>query len=495
MPATRTLPPFNNGRPLRVVRLPSEGDADRLGVVDEAHLKVWIETDVASTWMHDIRSLEEVPLPTLPSHYGSWVKKSIGGVSSTVRRVGVLRGTPGKSPPGKSPVTLFAVHAPSPNAVSDALADTEAVISVGDTEHDDEYGHVTEVVVHDSEDVAYAASVIARTGATPIMEKPEDNAKRCLGIERLDRIHSRVVVDETMDEEEAYGLRRGSENWRFPWMPGHWRAVPITWDHMVANVCHETLEDLPQPLRQHVARAKLEAQDFAPLGTKWTLADPPTPQEQELAPHAPPPLRKVIADAPSALLDALSEDRLDVSLAELEGFDVQVDHLVQARDGRWFRPCDTKRALLKHIPAKRLVSAALSEAQSKQLVDAFFALVVERVSDPETKRALSLVLYHYMKERGYTARWLGKYEQEAKHIGNGDSFRRFGRLAQYAPHRLPADVLNKLCGRDGRLKNRGSKGSRSKYKQVGKKRYKPKRRLLRTREEEWRMVAPADGTF
>jgi len=34
------------------------------------------------------------------------------------------------------------------------------------------------------------------------------------------------------------------------------------------------------------------------------------------------------------------------------------------------------------------------------------------------------VLFQYMKERGYTARWMGKYDQDARHVGNGDRFRR-----------------------------------------------------------------------
>jgi hypothetical protein len=126
------------------------------------------------------------------------------------------------------------------------------------------------------------------------------------------------------------------------------------------------------------------------------------------------------------------------------------------------------------------------------LIEAFYHLTVERVPDPLVQKALRLVLFHYMKERGYTARWMGKYEQDARHVGNGDTFRRFCRLHQYAPHRLPTEVLNKLCDKSGKLRNRGSKGSRSKYVHVqaraNREVYTPRNRLTRTAEDERRML-------
>ena len=114
----------------------------------------------------------------------------------------------------------------------------------------------------------------------------------------------------------------------------------------------------------------------------------------------------------------------------------------------------------------RYVSAALSEAQSQQLLTAFYALCVARVR-PVLAHACELILFRYMIEGGYTARWMGKYDQYALHVGNGEKLRRLAdgkrELAQYRQHNLPAQVLNRLCGRDGRVHPRGSKGSRSKY--------------------------------
>ena len=78
-----------------------------------------------------------------------------------------------------------------------------------------------------------------------------------------------------------------------------------------------------------------------------------------------------------------------------------------------------------------------------------------------------LILFHYMVQRGYTARWLGKYVQEANHIGNGNTFRVFSRMQQYAPHRLPTAVLNRLLGRAGRLRGRGAVDDRVRVRGAG----------------------------
>ena len=79
---------------------------------------------------------------------------------------------------------------------------------------------------------------------------------------------------------------------------------------------------------------------------------------------------------------------------------------------------------------------------------------------------------------------MGRYDQDADHVGNGETCRQFESLEQYRPGNLPAKVLDRLCDSDGRVRGRGSKGSRSKYKQPGRVDYRPKRRLARTRDDE-----------
>ena len=420
--ATETMAKFNNAHPLTVVQLPLvEGETEpRLGIVDEERSKmVWVERDFVSRPYSRDAKKNHVTLPQLPEHYGKWEHKTsgIGGVADTWRVQGLIRAKPDV----QGPVTLFATHAPTADAIPLAFCGLEHEVTVGDALHDGTYGHVCEVMVHDPKELGHAAAVIARTGAKVVLEDAERvNACRELGVERLDRVGAKVTeVDaeaKQTKEMSDYGPHRGEDNFRFSWLPASWQ-VPITWDYLVQNVLQhigvDTVSHLSDPLRQHVAAVLLEDED---------------------------------------------------------------GDLTEAQ----------RKALKRHIRPKRFVSAHLTTEQTKQIIQCFYHLEVERVQDPLVARACGLVLYRYMVERGYSARWLGQYKQTGDHVGNGDTFRNFARLRQYAPERLPARVLNKLSGRDGRLHGRGSKGSRSKYIDKAK-RYQPKTTLKRTRVVEERM--------
>lgn len=406
-----TLPAFNNREPLTVVVL-ADGT---LGVVDATTLGVWVGYDAAATpcpW----RSLKRVDLPEIPEHNGVWVTKWIGGIGRTVRREGCLRAKSGM----KDPITLFATQMPASETACECLRGIDGV-TVGDTEAVDDplYGRVAEVVVHDPTDVDLVAARLARAGVgRTIFERHDLNAHRHrLGVERLDRIESSISKTDADDERtdpEEFGQGRGDENWKFSWMPSHWKYAPVTWDFMVRNVDDvEDVSTLPMPLRRHVARYR------------HGMLDASTDEAKALARH------------------------------------------VWDRNGR---------------ERVRDVSAGLTIAQSKQLINAFYACCVERVEDPTISEAASLVLYHYMFRQGYTARYMGKYLQNAKCIGNGDRVRVFRRLSQYDPHRLPTSVLNRLVQKDGKIRSRGSKGSRSKYVDKDH-RYIPKRRASRAARE------------
>lgn len=483
------MPLFNNGAPLQVVLCESHGSED-LGILsfDHGRNTVWMGHDLTPTKLEDSRNTKSVAVLKPPANYGAWVTTSIGGVSATVRRTGLLRVMP-----SESPVTIFAVQAPSVSAAAVALQCLGGQITIGDTEFDPEHKYVTEVVVHRGENVARVAACIARSGATPMLEDSRLNTKRSLGIERLDRISAKVVVNESMVEEKdaLFGMRRGIDNWTFSWMPPHWKEPPITWDHMVRNVQCEPIDELPQPLRQHVAKTRIDEGDFPPIGSRWEVLperDVPSCELIEWNTSLP-------ADGPldgifRRVIQLNSDDQQKVR----EGRDAACAvplNCITCIDGVWHRPLNTRSFLDKCLlkGGRRWVTPQLTKEQSKQLIDVFYLLTVEGVENPVQQRACKLILFRYMVERGYTARWIGKYDQDGNHVGNGNTFRMFRRLSQYAPERLPTDVLNKLCDRDGRLKNKGSKGTRSKYKQGGAtKRYVPKRRLLRSKEDEARLL-------
>lgn len=480
---TRTMDAFNNGRPLRVV----VGDDGRLGVVDDARFRVWFGTEARSTRC-TIPS-REVTLPPFPDKYGKFIPKPIGGVSRTVRRIGCIRTKHRHT----GAVIVFATLAPTIDCVSTAIRDhCSCEVTLGDSEVDEEFGNVTEIVVHESQDVDHVCAVVARTGAIPVLEENKHNALQGIGVERLDRIDSECVTVEDHDSSFQFGARRGEKNWRFAWLPDEW-VPPITWDHMIANVKDLPIESIPQPLRQHVAADRIKNENYDPIGTRWRISEtPPTQSELDFEGEPALPMRTILRNAElSSILpqrDRLTSEERETLLPVSKLNSTR--YLLKGDDGQWYRPRDTRNFLSQQIPDRRWVSAALQDEQSEQLINAFYLLSVERVKDETIRMAASLILFRYMFERGYTARYMGKYVQDAVYIGNGIRYREFKRLSQYDPSRLPIAVLAKICGADGRLINRGSKGTRSKYRTTN--RYIPKRRLKRTEKDEEEMITNVD---
>lgn len=480
---TRTLPPLNNGQPLCVRRM-ADG---QLCIPDANTNKVWVEQELVPRLERGVQGMPRIECPRIPDAYGEWKTKSIGGVSLTERRVNIVRA----SGPARA-LTLFAINGRHADSVKNLVEERAgaAIAEVKTQKFIEEFGHTTEILVHNSDDVHFVASLVARTEATPMLEDSDADAQRPLGIERLDRIECEKIAahdKRVVEEGDAYGCRRGGENWNYPWLPDRW-VLPLTWDRMVENIPEDIpLRDLPSPLSQHVARHRLEQAQHERIGTKWTAHAPLTREEVRTC-----PLWDLLEDADPAFLEALAAGRAsfsDEEVAEWQLGSVNPDRtLVVLQGGACFRPVDTRRTLTRWIPPLREVSAALTPAQSHQLIEAFYLLTVERLCQPDdVVRALELVMFRYMFERGYTARWMGKYTQNAAHVGNGKDFRKFLHMNQYRPDLLPARVINNLCGRDGKLKGKGSKGSRSKYPVPGKKRYRPNHRFQRSEEDEQKM--------
>ena len=170
--------PFNGKLPLTPVVLTGmyeEEGKEKVGIVceDEGRNMVWIGYNMAPTRVPNLPSIRrEISLPKIPTHYGKWFSTSIGGVSATVRRTGIVRAREGGGKTEAVPVVLFAVKGEEKTSVQDefAIVKDELGVTVGDTEYDSEHGYVTEVVVHRAEHVARAACVIARSGGVPVLD-------------------------------------------------------------------------------------------------------------------------------------------------------------------------------------------------------------------------------------------------------------------------------------------------------------------------------------
>jgi hypothetical protein len=323
----------------------------------------------------------------------------------------------------KSPVTLFATKLPDEHAATRALCDFQETATVGDSETIDDpaYGTIAEVVVHSASDVDFVAARLAREGGSVMFEDHTQNALQGIGIERLDRIDADIVKKDTEDD------RKAPEDFGLGRGDENWIFpwLPVEWNNV-------------------------------PITWDYMVKNMDYVEDVSKIPQ---PLRQHVAKGRYMKC----EDKTTDYAKSLRGH-------VFCKNGQ---------------PKRRCVSAGLSKAQSIQVIDAFYLLTIERVQDPETVHAASLILFHYMLRQGYTGRWMGKYQQEAKFIGNGDVTRKFHRLEQYDPHRLPTAVLNKLVSQHGIVKGKGNKGSRSKYVER-EERYVPKQRVPRNVREQQR---------
>lgn len=500
-------PVLNSKRVFTIVRLTDETIAivdDSKACIPDKLQHVWKGRELVSVPVSG--KLEKIALPPIPvEQYGAWQQKVIGGLSLTTRCIGLMRA---KAELHDKACTVFAINAVDRESVAKCISEhpyMSNVVSVGDTELHDEYGFVTELVLHEAKYLGGLCAAVARCGATPILENEEDvNAKHAIGIERLDRIESEITTDcHTMHEttDGTYGMRRGTTNWLFPWLPDHWKP-PLTWDHMVDNMSGVDIEHIPLPLRQHVARRRLEQGDYPAMGSIWKHCD--APDDGAWAAHVAQNvsnkfLQRIVDNPPPALVEQLisGTDGEEVVVTMCNDTPTDKQCRVQGKDSKWYRPKETMHYLTKYLKKdnngsiKRVISANLTQEQKKQLITAFYCLCVEQTANTDLREASKLLLFRYMIERGYTARWMGKYEQTASYIGNGDTCRQFVRLSQYDPERLPTEALNRMCNSEGKLQCRGSKGSRSKYKSSSRegetRRYIPKRRLSRTEEQEKRM--------
>ena len=434
----------------------------------------------------------------VPMKYGTFVDKSIGGVSKTVRLEGLIRC---REDSNESNIVVFAVFCPSSEEVSLALKHVETAITIKEVTSTNEWGVVVEIVVHSSSLVDNVCARIARTGAFPILENVEHNSNRSIGIERLDRVeccvadgkhNSSCASDYTLPEYKS-GPKRGMDNWKFSWVNPEWKFTPLTWDHVAGNFLnHQRFEQLPAITRQHVARMRISQGICLPFGTRWNKESvaqsiyDKCPHTRLLTDQSSHP--RVRVDA-SILANAIQEENeLSITEEDLHAWESKFGTLprgavvVLESNGDTFKVKDFGYELKKAACVKeRIVSAALSQKQSIQLISAFYLYAVEEVDD-ETKQICAMIMERYLIDQGYIARWMGKYEQCALYVGNGDKFRQFKNMKQYDIDQLSMTVLNRLCDRNGKVITKGSKGSRSKKATKGK--YVPKRTLTRTLRQE-----------
>lgn len=144
--------------------------------------------------------------------------------------------------------------------------------------------------------------------------------------------------------------------------------------------------------------------------------------------------------------------------------------------------CPEMTATLQAMRGAPSVTCRLSRSQNVQLLQAAYWTHVAPF-DEHTIEVCRLLRFRYMLH-GYTAREIGEYKQNARHLGHGAKIRKFKGKPQYEPRNLSADVLNYIYRADGTLKGSGFKGTRGKYGKKDFPRYQPLRRMQRTQKQE-----------
>lgn len=274
----------------------------------------------------------------------------------------------------------------------------------------DAWGLCTAIVVEDARNIMQVLAHLQRT--QPMCRHVIDDATREhwfeLGIERFDR--SRWNFFNQTDDTAA--PKQSWHKWTLSWIPTHWRVLPFTWRRLVANLDAETPDAAPCPLSDHMIEYRLERTDAEVV-------------------------RRVAAGASERASERATARSLRSPF---------VDPLavLRARARRWRR--------LR--PAVRRVTAALTDAQARELLHAL--LVVRFLDRADPDHAAAVQTLEFYVRHGYTARMLGPYRQDARHVGYGHRPRTFRHLSQYNIEMLDVDVLSAIYQPDGSLKGRRS---------------------------------------
>lgn len=229
-----------------------------------------------------------------------------------------------------------------------------------------------------------------------------------VGIERFDRSHWNFFKQDS----SLAAPKQSWHKWSMSWIPDTWSVLPFTWSRLAHNLDHLAIRDAPLPLRHHLVRHRAER------------------AEAELAARGRADARRCDDSRPNA---SARTQRADPTL------------VLRAR----------ARSLRASLPATRCVTAALTEAQQRELLRALVTVRYPTPSGEEERARAERVLHSYMMN-GYTARVFGPYKQDARHVGHGVTLRRFRRLTQYDPSNLPTEVLNETYQPDGTLRGRAA---------------------------------------
>ena len=185
--------------------------------------------------------------------------------------------------------------------------------SIVSQNEEEEFGHTTEILIKNYNDVHFIAALVARAGGKPMLEVVSMEAMRPIGIERLDRIESHSIA--AHDQRDGRRRRVWVCLWRreleIRLMPtgSHLPLTGILWYKNIPS--DVPLCDLPSPLRQHVARYRLDNFQYECIGSQWVERPALTPEQVGC------PMWDLLQNPPISFLHALENGRTEFSKKKL----------------------------------------------------------------------------------------------------------------------------------------------------------------------------------
>lgn len=256
-----TLPPFNSGNALKVVRLADAEGSATLGVVERQGKRtsdIWLGTAFRTTQL-PTSSLEFIEVPQVPSRAYEEVEATIGGIGKHVRWRMIFSS---KKNTGHTVLCVSGIQ--DRGAFERFVAEKLRPFGLCHFEYGrDAHMWSVDVEVPDSTRLGIVASALHCAGYNATVRDVDIESLPKLALERFDR-SEHMWWNQNL---EKAGPLRDMHRWSYDFIPESWNVIPFTWKALCSNIDLDPLTEsfhLPLPLRdwfltRHIDEANDEA--------------------------------------------------------------------------------------------------------------------------------------------------------------------------------------------------------------------------------------------
>lgn len=372
---------------------------------------------LTSVWCKDIDSFQVVQLPTISNLCYDQTRVTTGGIGNHVRWR-ILSSNCKTSVPAR--VVVCGICGSNRAEFESFVRYSGSLVKFFPDERQPDYsemsGHDTcDVELRFNNDIIYVQSMLARLGLVCFTLDATRVREAELMPERLDRAGN-LWSEEYRNDESSVGPVRCIRHWKQHYMLPLLEGAVFTWKQLSKGIINAIglesamlCKSFPRPLSQYILR-ECNAQTHTKLRS----------------------LQAEVMD--SQMTSALAEEMYNLDLNSALG-DTQRLTEVQIHCGALFvKSAHACQELYREVDKwKRLeeasrcnppdVSAALTEEQYVQILQCTYLSLRADLNTLE-ETAVNQILFQYML-CGWTCRFAGKYTKSGKHMGHGNTLRRF----------------------------------------------------------------------